>query len=276
MKKVICFVLIILCVVGIFIERLSTNKLLVAVKERDYQNVERFINMNAYLNGRQYTFLRLPALFWFNPTPLIQACRNTDVTMVKMLVEAGADVNKQDNFTHTTPLTTALRKNDEASLDIAMYLIENGADISGKLDSDSPLSAMARFVYSNQTEMEKWYQLLIYLVENGSNAYYHYMKDDGSPQINALEEAARYSKLEMVQCLISNNIVDIDALGVANRTALYSAVINEDEDMVRLLLENGADMNIPNEKYDNLSPYQYAETNKLARIVELMNVLPSK
>jgi len=73
----------------------------------------------------------------FNKTALMYACYDGDFESVKILIENGADINRQDNEGWTA-LFYAVSKNRE---DIAQYLIAKGAnkqikDISGKRPYD--------------------------------------------------------------------------------------------------------------------------------------------
>ncbi|OUM61217.1 hypothetical protein PIROE2DRAFT_23188, partial [Piromyces sp. E2] len=57
-------------------------------------------------------------------TPLISVCVNDDFDVIKMLVDQGADVNKESLYGFT-PLINACKNNN---FDIVEYLVENGAD----------------------------------------------------------------------------------------------------------------------------------------------------
>ena len=59
-------------------------------------------------------------------TPLIAACESNNYKIVKYLIEKGADVN-QENKDGVTPLMTACFN---GNINIVKYLVENGADIN--------------------------------------------------------------------------------------------------------------------------------------------------
>ena len=61
------------------------------------------------------------------PTALMTACINEHTNIVKMLINNGADINRQDNNNGATPLIEAsFRDNPE----IVSLLLENGADVN--------------------------------------------------------------------------------------------------------------------------------------------------
>lgn len=57
-------------------------------------------------------------------TPLVLAVQQGHLDVVRLLVEAGADVNLREQYTGMTPLEAALDREDE---EMADYLIEHGA-----------------------------------------------------------------------------------------------------------------------------------------------------
>ncbi len=63
-------------------------------------------------------------------TPLGLAAARNDKTMVKFLVEKGADINLEDGYGYT-PLTYLVSK-AVFGTDVCYYLIKNGADVNKK------------------------------------------------------------------------------------------------------------------------------------------------
>lgn len=108
-----------------------------AIEKRDLERVRQFIssgaNVNAYLDkGNGWT-----------QTPLFAAVYAGDLTTVKMLTEAGANV---DQPTATgTPLAYAALKTE---LDIADFLVDKGANVNARptLGEYTPFESMASCV----------------------------------------------------------------------------------------------------------------------------------
>lgn len=76
-----------------------------------------------------------------NLTPLEEAIHNNDVMMVRILIEAGADVNHGHPRTGKRPLHDAVTKD----LRIMDLLLAAGADVEGCKETDTPLCTAAMF-----------------------------------------------------------------------------------------------------------------------------------
>jgi len=128
--------------------------------------------------------------------------------VVKCLVEAGADIHANED--------QALRCAAEyGHVDIVKYLIEKGADVH------------VWHEYALKYAIEnKHLEVVKLLVENGAN-----VNEEG-----VLSSAAAYGDLEIVKYLVEH--------GAANNWALRWAVENEHTEIVKLLIERGADINV--------------------------------
>ena len=136
-------------------------------------------NVNAKYNGRfdgdnEYN------------TPLYMAASNGNIEAVKILLEAGADVNAK-NFKGETPLYVAISKNNN---ELAKLLMQYNADVNHKVHGWTPLYFA---ILKKNNEIAK------ILIEHNANVdlidYYGY-----SP----LMLAARNGDVEAVQLLIDN------------------------------------------------------------------------
>ena len=83
-------------------------------------------------------------------TPLHEAANNGYVDVAKLLIKAGADINKGDRI-GWTPLHEAVRNGHE---NVANLLIEAGADINkGDGDGKTPLHLAAERGHENMAEL---------------------------------------------------------------------------------------------------------------------------
>ncbi len=85
------------------------------------------INVNTFVQPHQVTFLH-------------KACEHGNLEIVKLLIEAGADINipskDQNEYKGATPLMYAV---SFLNADIVEYLVEHGADVNAKADGVSVL-----------------------------------------------------------------------------------------------------------------------------------------
>lgn len=160
---------------------------------------------------------------------LIGALMEGQMVQARELVEAGADVNyylRGDG----TPLVIAARF---GSRDMVEYLIDHGADVNRAARGDgNPLIMASMHGHLNVVE---------YLVERGADVN-GIVVDDETPLVNA----ARSNRLDVARYLIAHGAdvnLAVDAMttrGVERRSPLSEARRRGHDDMIALLLENGA------------------------------------
>jgi len=144
---------------------------------------------------------------------LIQAVYNKDFKMVQWALKMGADVDAQDSTGYT-----ALNKacNHKVSLEIAKFLLEKGANIEG-IGKNEPS-------YDIETP---------------------------------LTHASMYGELELVKFLLESG-ADVNRVGGYGRTPLHFAATPSSHwstdfpEIVKVLLEHGADPNIAHKGGDNV------------------------
>lgn len=189
------------------------------------------------------------------PSQLHDAAARDDAAGVKRLLEQGADIEGRDRHGRTALLVATHRNAIEA----ARVLIEAGADVNAMDDiSDSP------YLYAGA---EGRFEILRMTLAHGA--------DLGSVNRyggTALIPAAHHGHVETVRLLLGT-ATDIDHVNNLGWTALLEAIILGDGsetyiDIVRLLLEAGADVNLADA--DNVSPLAHAQSKNQVEIADLL------
>ena len=183
-------------------------------------------------------------------TPLHAACQMGPLALVKSLVKAGANLNIKNNL-DMTPLHIALgsytneisgnmnmnKTKTNQMTKIATLLIENGADLDGiDKNNRTPLSLAAEL---GNLELVK---LLIQKGSKGVNVVDNYKR---SP----LYFAIKNDSMEMAEIFVGNGANLNQGLEAKYGGSLIHTAIQENsEDIVTLLLDNGVDLSIKNKK----------------------------
>ncbi len=165
--------------------------------------------------------------------PFFQAIGTADVGEVKLHIERGVDVNKQD-VSQNTPLGAAV---ENGRLEIVQLLVEAGADVATPSRAGLPLT-MA--VIRGNKDVVKLH------LENGANVNPAY------PQVcMPLYAAAESGYLDIVEFLVSKG-TDINAKDRRGQTPLSIALAGRHNEVAAYLRQRGAEE--PVSMYD-MSPY---------------------
>ena len=178
--------------------------------------------------------------------------------MVKMIINAGANVNKLATFdTHSnvTPLHLA---SQDGHTNVVRELIKAKADLDvGKNTKERHgITALAQAVFNGHTDTG------LVLVDAGANA-----NVQGSNGYTALHYAAQQGNLKMAESLI-NHQADVHLKASFNDhaevTALHLTAQNGHHEMVRLLVKAGADINAGKSmgQVKGITPLHQAVSNK--------------
>lgn len=171
-------------------------------------------------------------------TPLIKAVSACDFETVKMIVEAGADRNKQ-NRTDYSPILCATYhlcmpsfRNKDKVEKIFNYLLECGVDVNtSKRDGVTPLMVVAR---------EGLLEYVEKLVDAGADINAK-TKDDET----ALMKASYTKNTDLIRFLLEHD-ADVNARAKDGTTALSTASYYSVLPIVELLVQAGADVNAKN------------------------------
>ena len=272
MKRIIFIVSILLILIVILIATFSdqingyyqNRKLFGAIENNDLVAAKRAIEKGAWINTYKSPTWSLEAYVENNFTPLISACKQGNEEMIALLLENGADINKKDYFLDISPLHMVFNENRESRFRLAMYLIEQGADINAVRKGYYSPFQLALYISPNDSDQAKQESLtlLIYLLEHDADrTIYH--------QYNPLTYAARYNNLFAVEHLIVNGYYDVDCYDLAGNTALIIAVQDDNLDMVKLLLSLKADKSLQDS--NGKTALDYANESSNHAIVSLLN-----
>lgn len=199
-----------------------------------------------------------------NKVSLCYAVEKNNLEMVRYLVEHGADTNIAD-FKGNTPLLFAA---DHGFFVILKYLVEHGADIH-KINEhhDNAISFAAEFGHWNIVKYlgdlgtdvnccnvaggspmilasdKGYFEIVQYLLDKGAP-----VTPVGTDQDTPLGEACYRGRLQTVKLLLERGSAAeeiINARNMYGSTALLLAAENGHFDVVKLLVEAGADIDIP-------------------------------
>ncbi|KAH8657321.1 hypothetical protein BGZ61DRAFT_404246 [Ilyonectria robusta] len=160
---------------------------------------------------------------------IIQAVKNRDEAMVRLLLVYGADA-KTKTRAGEPALCEALRNNDP---DMVQLLLEFNADIEAKTEKGDPALVLAA--------RHRDVPIVKVLLENGADV-------NASNRVGetALFEAVLSGKKALVQAVLAKK-PNVCAQTRNGETALHRAVVHGDRDLVQRLLRLGADANATTE-----------------------------
>ncbi len=230
-------------------------------------------------------------------TPLVNAIINNDVNIVKFLLASNADPNYIPNQeTEISPLGyAALSKTNKS--DIIKILVENGADVNGHTNNGITPIMHSMVSSDNHPNIENIKTLLSYkpdvnvvdnsgypvlfwainhtndmsdiiklLIEHGANLNRKY--HDGGTTI--LTQAIHFGEAHInnIRTLIDGG-ENVNLLTDNKWSALMEAVSKKDKNIIQLLLENGADINIITTHGDTGLMYLARDENDTSELIRL-------
>ena len=169
--------------------------------------------------------VNIPALC--NRTPLLWASPSSPSTLIKTLIDLGADVNAQRTDDKTTPLMLAA---DWQNYLVSRLLLEHGADIN--MRDKYGRTPLYRAVRTNHETLVKL------LLERKADVCVQDTEGD-SP----LHFSVRGGFLEVSRLLIEAGC-NVNVRNKSHQTPLYIAVEKTHEQLVTLLLANDADVHM--------------------------------
>ena len=196
---------------------------------------------------------------------LITAVAYQDLDKVKNLVEAGVDINYQEESAGATALIMSAMYNFG---DIARYLIEKGADISIK--NNTGHTALMASAGSSE-------EVFDLLVANGSDMSVKLEDGTSAFTLSISGVMSDFVGLGNAKKLLENG-ADVDesfTSGPAEGyTCLMMAARNQRPDIVKFLAENGADVNA--KAANGNTPLSLAQEEEDQEMVALLKELGAK
>lgn len=185
-------------------------------------------------------------------TPLIFATSQKNKELLDYLISLGADINQLGQL-GKTPLIYAL---DSKDYDFAKYLLDKGANpnIHAK-GLDSPLQIAVSTDNANVP-------LISYLISKGAK-----LNDADIPLGNVISRSIHKGNAPAIKELIAKGAKVSDTENL-NGSGLTQALNIDDEDIAVLLIENGADINKPDEQ--GFTPLALASKKKFNRAMEAL------
>ena len=188
-----------------------------------------------------------------------------NLALVKSLLDLGADVNVKDDASNT-PLFSASgsiryykRREVANNLDIVKLLIERGADINSAGVAGPALVASIQ---------ARSLEVFDYLLEKGANVKVK-NKDGMTPlMLIAYSYNNRNKEIDTrVNALIKAGAV-VNEVNNSGQTALMIAVNNRSTNVIRTLLENGADPSVEDKNGSNILGYALSDPEILKLFLE--------
>ncbi len=193
---------------------------------------------------------------------LIRAAETSDIATVQRLLKEGADINGRDALGRT-PVMAATHVNQ---VDTVRILIQAGADINIRDNRmDNP------FLYAGA---EGLLDILKLTVDAGADT-----KLTNRFGGTALIPAAERGHVEIVYELLTRTDVDVNHVNNLGWTALLEAIILSNggvrhQQVVQLLVDYGADINIPDK--EGVTPLEHARARGFKEIELILNTAQAR
>lgn len=229
----------------VFSKEILSDKLIEAVFNGDLDTLKNALAGGAEVNAISEEGYGLLHYAVESETPL----------MIRFLIENKADVNITSSEGGYTPLHLVSRKNFDMAknrLEIAVILIAAGADINRSDESGATPLHMA--VTGGLEELSRL------LIEYGADVN----KKTGYHKLTALHQAASGGHLKTVKLLIEKK-ADVNSRSAAGWTPLHAA---KNTETAQILLDNGANINAMSEK--GLTPLSEAVSKGDTELVRFL------
>ncbi|MBO7244288.1 MAG: ankyrin repeat domain-containing protein [Alphaproteobacteria bacterium] len=188
--------------------------------------------------------------------PIFDAIKSRKVSLVRQLIEQGADIHLKDRFGQT-PLFYAIER---GQLKMVQLLVEQGADVN-ELNGAGNSPLMTAVIYERP-------KILSYLLEQGADIDLKGLNGNTALMV-ALDEGDNLMLRQLIKAKASIEVENDD-----HETPLIMALFTANQQALRLLIKQGAD--IWKENSEGVSAMQEAIENELFEDAALMKKVYEK
>ena len=249
---------------AIWLSQLCINRFIIrnlneAIINNDIEAIEELAETAYNLNERPYLW----ALDRVNLPPLHMACRKGNLQAVQILIQNGAEINSQNTWDKQTPLISSLVGTDENRMEIARFLLDNGADptirdVTGRTALDYVPRWVETGIDKQSDKEQQQLDLAVTLINLGA-----------VPDDDLLFQAAYANNVTLLDYLINHCGMNVNCIRPSDQyTALICAAELNAIEAVAYLLEHGADKS--HVSCEGKTAYDYAIEKGFTDIVELL------
>jgi len=195
-----------------------SKSLSIAIMTRNSDRLRNLIDFGVDVNGD----------FYWSWTPLMIAVRERDMESVKLLLEAGAYVNAKRSVLRDTALHVAVFT---GRIDIVQVLLDYGINVTAKDKNGMEAIGLAS---ENSDSLE----LVDLLLDRGADINTIGIRHQTLLIRSALKQKSR----EYIQGLIDRG-AEVNYRDPNGKTPLIYSILSRNPEAVRILLDNGADIN---------------------------------
>lgn len=205
-------------------------------------------------------------------TLLYYAIVEQDIEKVKELLNSNVDINKKnkDDIPHEHNLLVWYKDSGKLPIDKAIE-IANIEIVELLIEYDSNINIDNLLYLSIASEHIELTKKL--LVERGANPNNITTNESGYNRQAPLKLACSKQNFKMVKILVENG-ADVNLKGYEGRTALFNAIeaTKANKDIIKYLIQNGADIYQEDDK--GITPLSFAESSKKSMAKVLLESIP--
>lgn len=206
------------------------------------------------------------AMNWRVCYPLNEACVTGNIDLIELLIKNGADVNCNDGL---TPLSITYNSKVDNWYEISQLLLQNGASLDYTTEYSGEKSSVLQDIvqvrsgaalpgYKPESE-EEVIKAFNYAIENINHNNVNWMR--------VLQHSVSNDRIEIVKLLLEQEYCTVNDTSVGI-TALMFAARDSTPEMVKLLLDYGADKSILS--YDGKTALDYAEERNRSEVIQIL------
>lgn len=236
------------------------NALHQAAKRGDIQTIQQLLDSRT-VNLNKIDSTSSSSSAFYNGTPLKIAVESNQKDAISLLIESNADLELRSPFGLTSCRLTPLQIASKLGyLDIVKLLVQAKANIEANSDEGTPL-ILAAGGYHDEPSVAQ------YLLENNANI-------NAKSELwgtTALMNAVLFDRKKIVNFLISVKEKKLEAVDNDGKTALHIAAFYGRVEIIKALLEGGANIEVTDSSGD--MPINAARLNANHIEQEVFNIL---